>query len=233
MMIDAHDAGRPFDLAIIDLMVSGMRIEDLSTALIQDGRLAHIPIVLLTSSVTRGYAARARKVGFNSFIDKPIKPSSLFNTIVAVFDDPTTSMAENKIMAAADHAMAQKPKKARILLAEDNPTNQKVAVHILRRSGYTADVAANGREAVQALKRIPYDLILMDVQMPLMDGYLATRAIRQAADGYGKNIPIIAMTANAMRGDREKCLEAGMDDYIAKPVNPHDLIKKLEEWLGE
>lgn len=233
MMIDAYDAGKPFDLAIIDLMVAGMRVEDLSTALIQDGRLADIPIVLLTSSVTRGYAARARKAGFHTFIDKPIKPSSLSKTLVTVFGGPVFTMAENKTMAAADHVLAQEPKKARILLAEDNPTNQKVAVHILRKNGYTADVAANGREAVQALKKIPYDLVLMDVQMPEMDGYLATRAIRQAASGCGKDIPIIAMTANAMRGDREKCLEAGMDDYIAKPVNPHDLIKKLEEWLGD
>ena len=117
--------------------------------------------------------------------------------------------------------------KARILLAEDNITNQQVALGVLRKMGLRADAVANGAEAIKALETLPYDLALMDVQMPVMDGLEATREIRKS----GSRIPIIAMTAHAMRGDRERCLESGMDDYVAKPVRPLALAEALEKWL--
>ena len=122
----------------------------------------------------------------------------------------------------------------RILLAEDNSTNQQVAVSILKKLGYRTDVVANGREAVKVLCDIPYDLVFMDCQMPEMDGYEATRLIRRnGSQVLNRNIPIIAMTANAMKGDREKCLDAGMNDYIAKPVSPDAIASVLEIWLSK
>jgi CheY-like chemotaxis protein/HPt (histidine-containing phosphotransfer) domain-containing protein len=120
----------------------------------------------------------------------------------------------------------------RILLAEDNPTNQQVALGILEKLGFGADTVANGQEAIQALETVPYDLVLMDVQMPEMDGFEATRAIRSGKAGVlDPKIPIIAMTAHAMKGDRERCLEAGMDDYISKPIVPQALKEALEKWV--
>lgn len=232
-MIEAYDAGHPFDLAMVDFMVCDMGIEDFGAAMRQDARLRMIPVIMITSSICRGYARRARKAGFSVFIDKPIKPSSLLNAIMTVFGarasaSPGPRDGEKPLIR---RDLAKATRKARILLAEDNPTNQKVAIHILRKSGYSTDVVDNGRKAVDALNKKSYDLVLMDVQMPEMDGYRATRAIRRSATRHCREVPIVAMTANAMKGDREKCLKAGMDDYIAKPVNPHDLIEKLEEWL--
>jgi CheY-like chemotaxis protein len=124
------------------------------------------------------------------------------------------------------------PGKVRILLAEDNPVNQRVALAMLKRLGYRTDVVANGREAVEALQNVPYDLVLMDCQMPEMDGFEATCAVRlKEAAASSSSIPIIAMTASAMQADRDRCLQAGMSDFIAKPVQPGELAEILARWL--
>ena len=231
LLIDAQNAGRPIDLVIVDNMMTGLKAEVFSAAIRQDERLVRTPMILLTSSAVRGDGARARKAGFNAFLAKPIKPSFLLDTVLAVLSRPLLQGEKDVAQFITRHTVVEmRKKRVRILLAEDNTTNQKVALHILRKFGYTADAVSNGREALDALRRLPYDLVLMDVQMPEMDGYLATKAIRRSGDRFG-NIPIIAMTANAMKGDREKCLESGMNDYISKPVNPHNLIEKIQEWL--
>ena len=129
--------------------------------------------------------------------------------------------------------MQESRKRLRILLAEDNIINQKVAVHILNKSGHTVSVANNGQEALQALKKDRYDLILMDVQMPKMGGFETTASIREKEKKTGSHIPIIAMTAHAMKGDRERCLEAGMDDYIAKPLKAEELIKTIDRVISK
>jgi signal transduction histidine kinase/DNA-binding response OmpR family regulator len=225
----AAENDMPFEMAIIDFMMPGMDGETLGKAIKENPVLKDTRLILLTSRGMRGDAARAHSMGFEAYLTKPIKQSFLFNAILAVFGkqgqgDPDRRQDKGMITL---HSLAESGKrKLRILLAEDNAVNQKVALIHLRKFGFSADVAENGREAVEAVKKGGYDLVLMDIQMPEMDGHEATRTIR----GAGFDLPIIAMTANAMKGDREKCLEAGMNDYLAKPVNPKELLAKIEQW---
>jgi CheY-like chemotaxis protein len=188
-------------------------------------------MVLLTSRGLRGDASRARKIGFDAYLTKPIRQSQLYNVLLSVFSLKNEAGAgpASDALVTRHTVSEQRKQRIRILLAEDNATNQKVALHILRKLGYRADAVSDGAEAVQALTQIPYDIVLMDVQMPEMDGFEATRAIRRSPLPH-RNIPIIAMTANAMKGDRERCLAAGMDDYLAKPVDPHALSEKIQVW---
>ena len=164
-----------------------------------------------------------------------MRQSRLFDAIATVMDAPEVDKQEEEERLATRQSGGgeEKPSPdARILVAEDNPVNQKVAVRMLERLGYRADVAADGLEALEALSRVPYHAILMDVQMPEMDGYTATAEIRRR-EGTERRTPIIAMTANAMQGDREKALAAGMDDYLPKPVKPGELEAVLERWIVE
>jgi signal transduction histidine kinase/DNA-binding response OmpR family regulator len=230
----AVEERRPFDMVIIDFMMPEMDGEALGRAIKSDPILKNIPLVLFTSLGMRGDAALAREIGFDAYLTKPIKPSQLHNVILSVFGKGVDSVSQtDKKDLITRHSEAELQKKrVRILLVEDNSTNQKVALHIIYKFGYRADAVSNGKEAVQAVKQIPYDLILMDVQMPEMDGYDATRTIRKLQI-KSRNLPIIAMTANAMKGDREKCLKAGMDDYLAKPINSQELMDKITVWVGK
>jgi PAS domain S-box-containing protein len=216
--------GDPFDLAILDMHMPGMDGVTLAGKIrvLRDAKT--LPLILFTSLGRRETEADASL--FAAFLSKPIKPSQLFDTLASLFaEKPVEEKKIAPVRLQMDAEMA-KNHPLRILLAEDILVNQKLALRLLQQMGYRADVASNGIEAVQSVERQPYDVILMDVQMPEMDGLEASRRIC-ARWPRGQRPTIIAMTANAMQGDREMCLEAGMDDYVSKPIRPDELIKAL------
>ena len=223
----------PCEIAIIDMQMPGMDGVTLGQKIKQDPELKNTILVLLTSMVKRGDAKRVGKSGFSAYLTKPIKKSQLYDCLAMVSGSKTEPTKKQPETLAARCAIDDdKKREFHILLVEDNITNQKVALNILKTFGYKADSAANGQEAVKALETIPYDIVLMDCQMPVMDGYKATEEIRNPASKVlDHEVPVIAMTAHAMKGDRERCLDAGMDDYICKPVNPRELYDMIEKWI--
>ncbi|HKG26652.1 MAG TPA: response regulator, partial [Thermomicrobiales bacterium] len=218
--------GDPFDVAVLDVAMPEMDGVTLTTEIRQRRDASALPLILLSSMGRRESGAEAVDVA--AYLMKPLKPSGLFNALTSVFagqNAAPTPAAPSK--PALDPGMAERLP-MRILLAEDNTVNQKLALRLLERMGYRADVAGNGLEAIEALERQRYDVILMDVQMPEMDGLEATRQIRRRWTGPARP-RVVAMTANAMQGDREACLEAGMDDYVSKPINANELVRALTE----
>ena len=195
-----------------------------------DPAFASLPLVLLTSVSYRGSANEAECTGFSAFLVKPIRQSQLYDCIATVIGTASQPSSSRLITR---HALreAQLQVRARVLVAEDNLVNQRVAARMLEKFGCRVDVVTNGLEAVEAAGRIAYHCIFMDCQMPEMDGYEAVTEIRRHEAQTGAHVPIIAMTANAMEGDRDRCLAAGMDDYVAKPVEPRTLRATLERWV--
>ena len=232
----ALDENDPFRIAVIDMQMPGMDGETLGRTIRADARLVETRMVMLTSLGTRGDARRFQEIGFVAYATKPIRHQELkavLSLALALRDgtEPTPRPIATRHMARETLDLFA-GRKARILLAEDNITNQQVALGMLKKLGLRADAVANGLEALKALRTLPYDLVLMDVQMPEMDGIEATRQIRDPrSEVPNRRIPIIAMTAHAMQGDRERCLEAGMNDYVAKPVSPRALAEALDKWL--
>lgn len=232
----ALDENDPFRIAIIDMQMPGMDGEAVGCAIKADNRLADTRMVMLTSLGIRGDARRFEEIGFSAYATKPIRHHELKVVLsLALADRDHPAMTSPPIVTrytAREVLNKFTGHRARILLADDNSTNQQVAQGILRKLGLRADAVANGEEALKALATVPYDLVLMDVQMPEMDGLEATRQIRdRQAAVINHRIPIIAMTAHAMQGDREHCLEAGMNDYVVKPVSPEALAEVLTRWL--
>ena len=223
----ARRRNEPFQIAVLDLMMPEMNGFELARKIKTDPTLAHMKLLMLTSFGERGYAATAREVGIAAYLTKPVRQSQLFDCVVKIIS--TTTSTAPVLKHAEKNVKASSNK--RVLLAEDNIINQKVALRQLQKLGYRADAVANGREAIEALGRIPYDLVLMDCQMPEMDGYEATAEIRRR-EGATKHTAIVAMTANALEGDRDKCLCAGMDDYVSKPVKLEDLNAVLSSLFG-
>ncbi len=221
----------PFRVVLMDMQMPGMDGDETAREIKNDPALASTALILLSSSGGTGSPDEMRARGYAAWATKPVRQSQLLNALVTVFGWPA---AEDR-RAAAESAQAgyrATPLEGmRVLVAEDNTVNQKVALHLLARLGCRAEAVANGAEAVAAAKRIPYHAILMDCHMPEMDGYEATIAIRADEDGTGRRIPIIAMTASAMQGDRERCIASGMDDYVAKPVKPDELRDALLRFL--
>lgn len=224
-----------FGIAIIDMQMPGMDGETLGQKIKQDPDLQNTILVMMTSMGQRGDAKRLEEIGFAAYLTKPVKPSQLYDCLATVTGMQKQTAEEQSVEIVTRHSLSENQKRrVRILLAEDNIINQKVAISILGKLGYSADTVANGQEAVEALEMISYDVVLMDCQMPEMDGYEATGEIRNPNSKVTDHkVPVIAMTANAMQGDREKCLEAGMDDYLTKPVKPQELSDMLEKWIAK
>jgi CheY-like chemotaxis protein len=221
-----------------------MDVFTLAAAIKADASLANTRLIVLTSIGHAVSSAELQHLGIEAYLVKPVKQSRLFDCLISGAHSRTTTEGAagdpDSIAASSPSGSGSKIepefKKAHILLAEDNFINQKVVLAQLRRLCHRADAVANGHEVLEALLRIPYDLILMDCQMPEMDGYEATRAIREREQSLEQPCPwrspayIVAMTANAMQGDREKCLAVGMDDYLSKPVRGPELQAILERW---
>ena len=221
----------PYDIVITDMQMPHMDGKELGQRIKADPRLKDAHMVVLSSRGMRGDAAAMKKIGFSAYLTKPVRRSQLFDCLVLVLSGKSEIKARDQLITRHTITEARK-RNVRILIAEDNIVNQKLALRLLEKFGFRADAVANGKEAVHSLGMIPYHLVLMDVQMPVMDGLEATRVIRDPDSKVNNhNVPIIAMTAHALVGDRERCLEAGMNEYISKPINPNDLLKAIEEQL--
>jgi PAS domain S-box-containing protein len=227
----SYGEGRPFDLCILDMQMPEMNGFDLAQAIrLQPPPMGRIPLLALTSCANQN-GDLFQKAGFTGFLTKPARPGRLVDALSRILEARSTSVVDHSIRVEAPSSLREEAKRSvRILLVEDNPANQKLAQLILNKAGYEVETADNGREAVQRFCDSPdhFDMILMDVQMPVMDGLRATRAIRKR--GF-EDVPIVAMTANAMKGDREKCIESGMNDYIAKPVRRENVYEMIRKWV--
>ncbi|HXN20803.1 MAG TPA: response regulator [Candidatus Binatus sp.] len=221
----AQAEGHPFQVVLLDGHMPEMDGFEVATKVKKDPRLKHATVILLTSAGRREDIGRAKALGAAAALTKPVKQSELWDAIVTALHVPANTKRRTSL-ASGKPRDAQRP--LRILVAEDNPVNQQLALHLLERRGHSAVVAENGREALSAMDQHKFDLVLMDVQMPEMGGLEATRAIRENEKVTGQHVPIIAMTAHAMQGDRERCLEAGMDGYLSKPLDPKVFQQTVE-----
>jgi len=226
MMRNAYRSGDPFKLVLLDMQMPGMDGEQTAREIKNDpiGRDMHI--IVLTSMGQRGDAARLEALGCSAYLIKPVKQQMLFDTLRTVLrsdQDQSRLVTRHVISEQKRHGL-------HVLLAEDNPINQKLAIILLQKAGYSVDAVDNGLRALEQVKNENYSVVLMDVQMPEMDGFEATHRIRQWEQDKNRHIPIIAMTAHALKGDRELCIDAGMDDYVTKPLEPKVLFAALEHW---
>ncbi|HMC26528.1 MAG TPA: response regulator, partial [Verrucomicrobiae bacterium] len=225
-------AGKPFDIAIIDIDISDMDGLTLAQSIQADPALSAVRVVMLTGLHRRLSTSVLQTTGIAACLVKPVRQSRLFDTLVDVLSPDSPDRAAQPEEPATNHRAGlafTEIKDVRVLIAEDNPVNQRLAVRQLKKLGYYADAVSNGKEVLEALRQAPYDIILMDCQMPEMDGYEVSRAIRQERPGSSPYI--IALTANALRGDRERCLQAGMNDYLTKPLQISDLESSLQRAL--
>jgi two-component system sensor histidine kinase/response regulator len=225
--------GDPYRVVILDMMMPETDGEMLGAAIKGDPALAGSALIMMTSMGSRGDAGRLETLGFAAYLTKPVKQSQLFDCLMVVLDRQERSDPQATPRIVTRHALAERDKRRlRILLAEDNPINQRVALKTLEKLGYRAEAVGNGAQAVEALTRRRYDLVLMDVQMPEMDGMEATRRIRdQRSTVRDHEVPVVALTAHAMKEDRDACLAAGMNDYLSKPIKPDELAAALARWL--
>ncbi|HEY3384213.1 MAG TPA: two-component regulator propeller domain-containing protein [Vicinamibacterales bacterium] len=221
-------AGAPFRLALIDAMMPEMDGFAVAGQIRQHPTHAAPALIMLTSAGQPGDAARCRQAGIQGYLTKPIRESDLLDTVVAVLG-PRPDVAQISTTLVTRHSLREHGVALSVLVAEDNAVNQKLATRLLEKRGHRASLVVSGTEAVARARHERFDLILMDVQMPEMNGLEATRAIRAEEAGGSRHVPIYAMTAHAMSGDRERCLEAGMDGYLSKPIDAVELSKVLQD----
>lgn len=243
MLNEAADIGDPFHIAVLDMQMPGMDGETLGAKIKDIPKLSDTRLVMMTSTGRRGDAGRLQKIGFDAYLPKPVKQGLLYDCLVTVYSGNGVLPEEDKHRLVTRHSIAEaRRQKVRILVVEDNVTIQKAILDTLIKLGCRADAVANGKEAVQALEDIPYDLVLMDTKMPVMNGYEAAKEIRvieqrQRDDHSRKSrlrgVPIIAMTGNEMDKYREELAAVGIDDAIPKPVIPLNLVTVIEKWLAE
>lgn len=227
MLDRAESTGNPVDVILIDGTLPDMSGEALGTKIRADDRLRATELVMMTSSGIRGDAARAADIGFAAYLPKPIMPMDLLTCLLRLRGQEAD--APNDLITI--HSLSEsRAASLEILLADDNPVNCKIAMIMLQKAGHKIDTVADGTAAIEAISRKKYDLVLMDVQMPGMDGLEATRRIRLSTKNEDKALPIIAVTANAMKGDDQRCLDAGMDDYVTKPIDRARLLSKVNQW---
>jgi len=224
----------PFTVALIDMHMPDVDGEMLGERIKADADIRDTRLVMMTSMGERGDATRLGEKEFSGYLTKPVKRAVLRECLATVQAEGRRPTSERERIITRHTATESLRRRARILLAEDNPVNQRVATVMLEKLGYRVDAVANGREAVVALGSIPYHLVLMDCEMPELDGFGATREIRDPSSAVkNHDVPIIAMTASALEGDRDKCIEAGMDDYLAKPVELDLLREIIAKWLED
>ncbi len=224
---------KPYDVALINMQMPNTDAMTLIGNIQANSALCKIPLILLTSTHQRHELQQAKNIGFAAYLVKPVKASRLLDTILNLLDNQLSIIESLPDISKPQQIDASTTSKLRILLAEDNVVNQKVALKLLQSLGYKADVVANGQEVLQVLEKIPYDLILMDCQMPILDGLETTKEIRRWHQSRFANHchpVVIALTANAMSEYQQICLDAGMDDYLSKPVIKEKLRVMLERW---
>lgn len=234
LLHQAMERGKPFDIVILDMQMPDMNGIDLARLIHQNPTLHGTKMIMLTSMGSQSYTDDLTKVGgIAIYLPKPVRRIDLYKSMVALINGP---ILNNHLMISNNSLTKELPPfNAKVLLAEDNIINQQVSMGTLHKLGCQVDLVSNGLEAVAAVNNNSYDIVFMDCQMPHMDGYNATLQIRRMESimQSGKKIPIIALTANALRGDREECLTAGMDDYISKPFEKEQIAKTLQKWLPE
>jgi two-component system, sensor histidine kinase and response regulator len=224
----AHSKGKPFRLVLLDAQMPGMDGFETARSIKKQEKLRDSAIIImLTSSGLRGDAKVCRELGVSGYLNKPVHRSELLEAIELALG--ARELAPAKMPLITQHSLGENRRRLRILLAEDNAVNQKLAVRLLEKRGHAVVVVGTGKAALQSLESEPFDVVLMDVQMPEMDGFTATQMIRMHERETGKHLPVIAMTAHAMVGDKERCFEAGMDGYVPKPLRPEDLFAAIED----
>ena len=227
--LEKAESDSPYDLILMDWKMTGMDGIETTRRIKENSKLSNIPVLLVTGYGRDEVKLRAENAGIEGFLTKPISSSLLYDTIMELFKEGTgvKSRVPEQLLETTEDL---KPiKGARILLVEDNAINQQVATELLEQAGFVVTVANNGREGVQKVKTSEFDLVLMDIQMPEMDGHEATRIIRK--DPGFDSLPIVALTAHAMAGEREKCLNTGMNDYLSKPIKTQELYAVLIKWI--
>jgi signal transduction histidine kinase/CheY-like chemotaxis protein len=233
LMKKAMEHEQPYQLVLMDVHMPIMDGFELARRIRQYPEYKNVKLVILTSAGMRSDAIRCRNLSIEAYLTKPVKQSSLLNAISTVLG---TTEPEVPVPLLTQHTLRENMRSLRILLAEDNLVNQKIAANMFEKRGHTVVIANDGQAAVTALemhKNNHFDLVIMDVQMPKMDGLEATALIREREKGNSKHIPIIALTAHAMKGDQEACLAAGMDAYVSKPIKANELFSVIEKLIGE